>query len=710
MDICLVTAATIAEFGDPEEISSESVRRAACEPQLGILSLAAILETSRHRPRIVNLNRSYLDYSEAVGTSEGHLFAEVAARSIASIDADVFGFSSICSSYPLTIRITRALKALRPKSTILLGGPQASVVDLQTLAAFPFVDLVLRGEAEQTLPLTLDQLAGERRFEQVPGLSYRVRERPQRNANPPVIQDLNALPTPAYHLTRDLEGAARAALELGRGCPFACTFCSTNDFFRRNFRLRSPERVLCDMRMIAANYSIRDFELVHDMFTVDRRRVAAFCQAMIASGEDFTWSCSARTDCIDEELLELMARGGCRGIFFGVEVGSEKMQNSIDKHLDPKRAEEIIDAAERLGIRSTVALITGFPDETWEDLRATMRVFMHSARCPKSHPQLNLLAPLAETPIYSKHKNELVLEELCSSMSQQARRANDADLELIRIHREIFPNFYIVPTPHLDRSLLVELREFVLTATARLRWILNALDQNTGGILDFFLEWRQHRIRLRPELKGSELRHYYRIDEFGNDFLGFVRAHNVGRTLAVRALLDYENVLTRSVRTDPRTKPIGESVPLGAALRRSDIPAREWRVIVFELAFDIQRIVDALQNGSTPILVPGPHFYVTREVSRSIDRVDRISDWMAWLLRLCDGRRNIAEIVSKLSSHLSEKEKPFHEYICMRLLAAAQDKKLINLYRVNSAGNHDGIGSVVNTRGRGRPRRIRLPN
>jgi len=93
-------------------------------------------------------------------------------------------------------------------------------------------------------------------------------------------------------------------------------------------------------------------------------------------------------------------------------------------------------------------------------------------------------------------------------------------------------------------------------------------------------------------------------------------------------------------------------------------------------------------------LLPGPHFYVTREASPSIDRVDRRSDWMAWLLRLCDGRRDIAEIVLKFSSHLPKKERPFHEYICMRLLAAAQDKRLINFYRIKSAREHGRPAAV----------------
>jgi len=697
MDICLVSAPTVAEFADPEETGSEPVRQAACEPQLGILSLAAILEARGDNPRIVNLNRNYLDYSDGKVSSGGQTFAEEAARAVAARDADLYGFSSICSSYPLTIRITRALKALRPKSTILLGGPQASVVDVQTLEAFPFVDQVLRGEAEKTLPLVLDQLAGEGRLDRVPGLTYRVGMEPRRNADAPVIQDLDALPLPAYHLTTDLQGAKRATLELGRGCPFACTFCSTNDFFRRNFRLRSPERVLRDMRMIAETYSIRDFELVHDMFTIDRRRVAIFCEAMIASGNDFTWSCSARTDCIDEELLELMARGGCRGIFFGVEAGSERMQKIIDKHLDPKRAEEIIDATERLGIHSTVSLITGFPDETWDDLRETIRIFMHSARCPKSHPQLNLLAPLAKTPIYSKHKNELVLEELCSSMSHQSRIRDDADLRLIRRYPEIFSNFYTLPTPHLSRDRLLELREFALTGAGRFRWILSAIQQNTTGILDFFLEWREHRMALRPGLKGSDLRYYYRKDDFGKEFLAFVRAHGVGRAPDVEALLDCEDALRRSALGDSNPRPNGKLVMPGAALCRGDIPVRKGRVIVFELDCDIQRVIDALKLGTRPVLVRGRHFYITREVSRNIDRVDQVSHWMACVLRLCDGLRSIEEIVPQLSTDLPEVVERLHEYVCLRLLEGALAEEFVSIYRTARASGQRSRKRVPET-------------
>jgi len=308
-----------------------------------ILSIAAVAESLGCETTVFDLNRRFFEFSDAVGEAGIDGFAESAAREIAKREADVYGFGSICSGYPLTLRIAGRVKAIHPEATVLLGGPQASVVAQPTLASFPFVDFVLRGESEASLPIFLEELSGEHNFDRVPGLTHRSIWGIRQNADAPPIADLDDLPMPAYHLTGELHGAEQASLELGRGCPFACTFCSTNDFFRRKFRLRSPERVLQDMRAIEGEYGIREFILTHDMFTVDAKRVRAFCHHMIASGTNYRWSCSARTDSVDRELLELMAEAGCTGVFFGVETGSERMQKIIDKHLDTNRAHQIID-------------------------------------------------------------------------------------------------------------------------------------------------------------------------------------------------------------------------------------------------------------------------------------------------------------------------------------------------------------------------------
>jgi radical SAM superfamily enzyme YgiQ (UPF0313 family) len=552
---------------------------------------------------------------------------------------------------------------------------------MPTLTHFPFVDLVLRGEAEHTLPLLLQELECQGRLEQVAGLTYRDGSGPRRNANAPVIADLDALPSAAYHLGRHLESASMAVLELGRGCPFACTFCSTNDFFRRNFRLRSPERVLRDMRDIAAKHAIRRFELVHDMFTVDKRRVAAFCEAMTASGEGFTWSCSARTDCVDEALLELMASSGCVGIFFGVEAGSRRMQKIIDKHLDPQRAEELIDVAERLGIHTTVSLITGFPEETWPDVRETIRIFMHSARCAKSGPQLNLLAPLAGTPVYSAHKDELVLEDLCSDMSHQGLSQNEADLELIRKYPEIFPNFYLLPMPDLDREALLELREFITTVTERFRWLISAIDQRASEIFDFFFEWREHRVLIRPGLKGSDLRRYYAGRDFHSEFLRFVRKHVAETHETIAALLKSEDALSLGASASKTVIESLYKVQPEELIRWTDVPVSRGPIPVLELAFDIEQAIEGIKSRTDAILERKTHYYTTCEVSPGRSRLVGISDWMAYVLRACDGLRTMKEVMAQLSRDIPEVDRAVRDYVFLRLLEGARAQGFINIYR-----------------------------
>jgi radical SAM superfamily enzyme YgiQ (UPF0313 family) len=679
MHACLVSAPTATEYKSADEWNSDEVHFSASRPQLGILNLAAVLESIGDYPDIVDVNDAYLQFTETLNSASTD-FAGFLASKIAENDADLYGFSSICSTYPLTVRVAESLKKLRPNATIVFGGPQASVVDVATLSAFPFVDLVLRGEAEISLPLLIAELANEVHLDRVAGLTYREGSQVRRNGNAPVIADLDALPSPAYHLSRCLEGATIAYLELGRGCPFSCTFCSTNDFFRRNFRLRSPARVLREMRDIAEKHSIKHFDLVHDMFTVDKRRVTEFCEAMIASSEGFTWSCSARTDCVDESLLELMSRSGCRGVFFGVEAGSRRMQKVIDKHLDPQRAEEIIDIAEKLGMSTIVSLITGFPEETWEDVRETLRIFMHSARCPKSGPQLNILAPLAGTPIFSTYKEQLVLEELCSDMSHQGLSQNEADLDLIRKNLEIFPNFYLLPMPHLDREILLELREFLTIGVECFRWLLSAIDQTAVDMLGFYFEWRAHRVLSRPGLAGSALRRYYVGRDFRSDFLVFVRDHAVGIEQIIVSLLTAEEALVQSTQATVQS---GQQILQHQSLWWNDVPSNTRFTEVIELQCDLQRITEALKSRTRLPLQRDRCFYAVRQSSDGGRRLTKVSSWLAALIQACDGTRTIEEVVTQLSLHIPEVKDEDKSYVFINLLQQAQNQGVVTIYRTN---------------------------
>jgi radical SAM superfamily enzyme YgiQ (UPF0313 family) len=679
--ICLIPASVLTDFEDPEEALSRQLLAIAHNPKLGILALAAVLEQSGARPCIFDLDDAYGQYlteGRHLGLEE---FPAWVASQIVATGARLFGFSSLCSSYPLTIRIAEAVKRLDPGCTILLGGPQASVVDTATLSTFPFVDFILRGEADLSLPLFLEQWIGGRRFSEVPGLTWRSPFGIQRNSDAPIIDNLDDLPLPAYHLSADLKVADFVSLELGRGCPFACTFCSTNDFFRRKFRVKSAERMLADMRLIASRYGFRSFNLVHDMFTVDRRKVVAFCEAMIESGEGFNWSCSARTDCVDEDLLELMARAGCDSIFFGVETGSKRMQRIIDKDLDPAESRRAVEISERVGMHTTVSTITGFPEETEDDLRETLAVFMHAMRHPHSTPQLNILAPLSGTPIYSEHKDRMVLEDLSSQLSYPGRTQSHSDRALVRKYPGIFPNFYTLPTPGLDRGTLQELVEFLPMGHKMLRWLLVAVYERSSDILDFFCAWRRRRIELHPEMRGDRLRQYYTSDTSRHEVVGFLRERMAEfGDAAVEAMVTYEEVLARAVANAP-VRPGGP--PVSGRIAATGIPVRVPGLHVVELDFDFQNVVDSLK-GTAPISAARTRKYYRTEESPSDEiRLVEITPLVARSLLLCDGLHSVADFVARAGS-LFDCPRELRDFAARRLLKGLREEGMIEVYRPES--------------------------
>src|SRR2546421_2959968 len=201
MRVCLVSPPTITEFSELQLADSESIRLIAEHAPMGILSLAAVLERIGIVPVILDLNRLYYDYPASREYRQDKMdFCRFVVGALESQQFDVFGFSTICSSYPLTIRMAREVKRTHPGATIILGGPQASVVDLQTLKAFSFVDVIVRGEAEETLPLLLGALSDGSSLNGLPGITFSQGANIVRAPNASVIADLDSLPMAAFNL------------------------------------------------------------------------------------------------------------------------------------------------------------------------------------------------------------------------------------------------------------------------------------------------------------------------------------------------------------------------------------------------------------------------------------------------------------------------------------------------------------------------------
>ncbi|MBZ5505489.1 MAG: B12-binding domain-containing radical SAM protein [Acidobacteriia bacterium] len=699
MKVCLISAPTANRFDNWAMDEKEAARVMGELAPVGILSLAAVLEAKGLHPEVVDLNRVYYDWLQKSNRSQSSAetdFCRFAGDYFAGRDFDFFGFSTVCSSYPLTLRIAAEVKRAHRESVVVLGGPQASVVDVSTMRAFPFVDLVVRGEAEQTLPDLVDALTRHSSLATISGITFRRDEDGEivRTAAAPLVSDLDALPFPAFHLFPDVRFCRHFPLELGRGCPFACTFCSTNDFFRRSFRLKSPAQMIADMRRVKQTYGINSFELVHDMFTVDRKRVVAFCEALLGSKEEFTWGCSARTDCVDEELIELMAKAGCRGIFFGIETGSRRMQKIIDKGLELNDSAERVRSCDKFKISTAVSLMAGFPDETMNDLRDTAAFFVDSLRYDYADPQLSILAPLADTPIQKQHKDSLVLNDDVADMSYRGWQQQPEDHAMIAAHPEIFSSFYSVPLPHIEREFLKELRDFLLNGMRAFRRLLLGLHQDSGNVVDVFQQWQEWRTKNGVHFSEGDRTAYYAQSGFPADFFQFVRLHYIPAAskapLAITALAEYEAALLgRDHESDHEMNAIRqnqEQVSGDISADNEKLLSPDSRlqlrpgVNVIQLPADYQEIVRRLRQRSPLHDVPNrPVKLAIRRTPLGPAEVRQLTPLSAELLDLCEGGLTVQEIAGEFLLRNIEIPGVTPEKACLAGIEMLRQQRLIAL-------------------------------
>jgi radical SAM superfamily enzyme YgiQ (UPF0313 family) len=646
--ICLVTALSVADFIDPDLTVDAHAKTGA---QLGVLTLSSLLRRQGYTPTVINLDDLFFEFVRLDRSTE--TFFSFVARHLPAHSFDFFGLSSICSSYPLTLRLAQEIRRLNPDARIILGGPQASVVDVATMRAFPCIDIIVRGEADDTFPALLHHLDNGLEWEKLPGITFRRGDEVIRNPNAPVVENMDRLPLPAFDLDLRIRDRGGVHLEIGRGCPFACTFCSTNDFFRRNFRLKSPATMVRDITSLQKKYGLNYFSLVHDMYTIDRRKVVAFCDEILASGEKFTWGCSARTDCIDDDLLQLMASAGCTGIFFGIETGSQRLQHVINKKLDLDEARLRIEAADRNGIQTTVALIAGFPEETRDDLRDTIHFFIDALRYDHAEPQCSLLAPLAATPVYEQHKDRLIFDQIYSDMSHQSWQQDPVEIEMIKAHEDIFPNFYAIPTTEVERVYVKEAIDFATYLATWFRWLPVAILQDSGDLLKVFDRWRRWRVERRPNAGDEDngWTPYYSHRRFHTEFLEFVYTcylpEMANAPAAVAAIAETENAPFKEQR-----KPIVQETN---RLDQTVVPYKLESLFVVDLEVDYKELIGSLRNKTDLSEVSAGE--VTVVFSDDDLDVWQLPPLAGALLRLCDGKRTVAEITrefSRLSLELND--------------------------------------------------------
>ena len=358
---------------------------------LGLGYLAAVLEKNEYTVDVIDC--------QAQGLSIDQFRNEIQKR-----DPDVVGVTVTTLTYNPTLEIAKTAKETCPDILTILGGPHVTVMDEQTLNEESAVDIIVRGEGEQTL-LELADLASKsnlKDLDKVVGITFRKNGKIVQTSDRPFIENIDELPYPAFrHFDISkyrIFGKTYLPIITSRGCPFQCTFCLASKMCGRRFRARNPKNVVDELEFLRDTYGADAFSFYDDTFTFDRERACKICEEMKNRKVDIQWDCRTRVDRITKPVLAKLRDANCQLIHFGVESGSQKMLDAMKKGTMVEQNERAIKWAKEVGISVAISVVVGYPGETPDMLQQTLH-FIYKTR--PDYVYMCVAIPYPGTELYS---------------------------------------------------------------------------------------------------------------------------------------------------------------------------------------------------------------------------------------------------------------------------------------------------------------------
>jgi anaerobic magnesium-protoporphyrin IX monomethyl ester cyclase len=396
---------------------------------IGLACLAAVVEKGGYAVKIVDCSALDMDFDKM-------------KREVASFEPDIVGITSLTATFSSALRAAHELKESCPAAFTVLGGPHATIRSVDIINENVDVDVVVRGEGEETLLELAGCVAEERKFDEVAGITFRKNGNTVQTPDRPFIQNLDELPYPAYHLL-PLEKYRPAGSFFGkrilpimssRGCPFDCSFCVSSRMFGKMFRARSPKNVVDELEWLKNEHGAEAFSFYDDTLTLDKERCHKIFEQMQKRRVDLPWDCFTRTDQISKELLIKMKRAGCQFVTFGVESGSTQLLEAMGKGTTVEQNENAIKWAKEAGLLVATSVVVGYPGETVETLKETFD-FIYRVR--PNAVYLCAATPFPGTALYELVKN------LGWKMSEDWNQYNTVDFTF---ENPSLPNEYMKKT------------------------------------------------------------------------------------------------------------------------------------------------------------------------------------------------------------------------------------------------------------------------
>ncbi len=322
---------------------------------------------------------------------QGLSVAEIVSRLHPS--TDIVGIACTFSTFwPLAREVIGVIREARPEIHIILGGEHGTAVPESVLRSSQ-VDIVVLGEGEDTFVQLLHALSTHTPISSIKGIAFidngtfwstglSVRSRA---IDEIALPAWDLFPLENYidrHQINGMNIGRSMPLLATRGCPYQCTFCSSPQMWTTRYIPRDPILVADEIQHYMERYNVTNFDFQDLTAVVKRSWVIKFCNELIRRDLSITWQMPSgtRSEVMDEEVLDLLYRSGCRALAFAPESGSLKILGEVKKRVDLEHIEQAVSLAVQRRLKVSCFFVIGFPSETPFTLKQTGRFIRKMAK------------------------------------------------------------------------------------------------------------------------------------------------------------------------------------------------------------------------------------------------------------------------------------------------------------------------------------------
>jgi anaerobic magnesium-protoporphyrin IX monomethyl ester cyclase len=391
--------------------------RKGWRPALGLLYIASYLRQAGHQIKVLEfIDEDFFPGENVTNWEELHAY-----------NPDIIGLGIISWNRRIARDIIAKIRQETQDKVIICGGKDPNFKPDYYLNNG--VDFVVFGEGEHPIVELLNTLESPtKKLDDVAGIGFLRNGQMVTTPGAPLISMDNLL-FPALDLVNfehytdiRLGGIPGHFIKTGfmmasRGCPYSCRFCT--DPVRIRYRERSIDNVVEEIKWQMKNWQIDGMVLLDDLFYYRDDRVKEFCERIIKEGIKLQFYAQARADRIGSpETLALMKKAGFIQVAIGIESGSQRMLDIMDKRTQLDTMKEAVRKVEEAGIFSYIFLVVGFPEENLQDLEETA-IFLEEVK--PSFTTVNYFMPMPGTE-YFNEEDKNALEELTFSLTENQQK------------------------------------------------------------------------------------------------------------------------------------------------------------------------------------------------------------------------------------------------------------------------------------------------